>query len=265
MMITHEEIANRIWESPDAVIELDKKISDILQEFGLDELQAGEESQSYLYVVKILLQEKINEDKKNDRNPRFVFSEESDNRLLSSTQLGRSQLFSSLADDIIKLITKCNTISRSKGSESIFRITDTFLLESTFIRRPCKSEDEFKRFIEACYKIFYEGAGERNLRIPNTMYIELDGDGQAIIENGREKTKDDFILFHIKRFRNSFSHDPEQMTDPDRSAELFRQTCMKYVEKPHIEDISTTEYLNLQEKLLRDIKGFLEDLNSIIQ
>jgi len=250
-MISNEDMVKCIWNLPDTeVIDLEVKIPEIVKSTGQNlEFQIARED---LLSVKRGLQDRISEEIRCDKIPKFTFSESSRYRLVGSIHRKYSEIFEEMSSELSSLISECNEISESKGRGVVFKITSTTLVSFSHIRRPVKNKDNLKIFIGAMYKIFYEAAGERHLRIPEKFF--------KISENGQLKSIDDFIIFHIKHLRTSFEHDTSLVDDPEKTKALIAQTCLKYTGKTTIIGLSPKEFLELQEKLLNDAKSFLESL-----
>lgn len=260
-MITYEEVVSEIWSLPDtSIIELDSKISEIIRRRETtEELEVARLLETLLPGVRRDLQDKINIEIKTNHNPKFIFSESSDNRLIGSGNIGKSTLFSNLADRAFWLMSECNRINRSKGRGDIFEYTNLTIKSLIEIKRPAKTEEDFNLFINGMYKIFYEGAGSGSLRIPEKFFIIFEN-GSPKVTNGNKERIDDFILFHIKHLRSNFDHNTELDEDPDKKDRLIASSCTKYTGKTTIIGLSPKEFLNSQERLLNDIVAFLEEL-----
>ncbi|MBI4009573.1 MAG: hypothetical protein HY361_00050 [Candidatus Aenigmarchaeota archaeon] len=254
-MISYEDIVTTIWNLPDTkTIDLESEISEIIRATGVsEELEVSSILEKNLPLVRTALLQKINNEIENDKIPKFIFSESSEYRLIGSVHHGKAQLFGKLSDELGILISDCNNLSESKETGVIFRVTHTSLASFSQIRIPVKTQEHFQKFIVALYKIFYEGASEeRHLRIPKKFY--------TIIENGESKSIDDFIIFHIKHLRTFPVHDLDLVDDPEKTKRLVAQSCLKYAGKSSVIGLNSSEFLALQEKLLIDIKAFLEAL-----
>lgn len=254
-MIPYEDIVNRIWDLPDTeIIELESEVSDIILTSGVSgELEVSRILEQILPNVRAALLQKINNEIEQNRIPKFIFSESSENRLVGSVHHWKSQLYGKLSDELVILVSDCDKIFESKGKGIIFKVTPTTLVSFSQIRRPVKNQEDFEKFIGSLYKIFYEGASEeRHLRIPEKFY--------TIVENGQSKSIDDFVIFHIKHLRTFFGHDIDLVDNPEKTKGLIAQTCLKYTGKTTIIGLNSSEFLELQEKLLTGIKSFLEAL-----
>ncbi len=244
-MITNQSIIDSIWGSSDTeIIELDEEVPNIIRslESSLTELEVAKVVEENLASIKRELQVKIAQETSTHGIAKFNFSESSDNRLIGSGNIGKPLLFSNLVDSAAQLTSECNRIKRAKQEQEIFRFTDFTLPNHIRIKRPVKTEVDFKLFVDGLYQNFYEASGSCN-RIPDHF-----------------KNDEQFILFGIKYLRSLFDHDPELDRDPINKDRLIADACIKYTNRRTIIGFNPNDFLGFQEKLLRELILFLEEL-----
>jgi len=256
-MTQPDEIADIIWNSPNTeIIDIEKKTADILRAEGITEdFVLADKLERFLPLIRGFIEQKIEKDETEYREPKFLFSQLSENTLIGSAHLEKSLIFGRMSDEIVEMIHDCNSISESKGKGIIFNITSTTQMSHSLIRRPAKNKENFGKFIDALYKIFYEGASEdRHLRIPEKFFTtEINGEPVSI---------DDFIIFDIKHLRTNFEHDTDSVDHPEKTKTLIVQVCTKYTGKTTIIGLSPNEFLEFQNHLFINIITFLKTLKA---
>ena len=159
-------------------------------------------------------------------------------------------------EDIIKILTECNQIQVSKGQREIFDVTYITLKESAVLQKIAECRDDFKNFIDAVYKIFYESAGADSLRVPKIFYKVSDGEVTKNVDN--------FIIFDIKHIRTFFDHDVQQNDNPERKEKLIADACKKHSGKTSLVMLSDKEFINFQKSILKELRCFLVNLKTEI-
>lgn len=150
-----------------------------------------------------------------------------------------------LSDKIVELIPDVNKAYSVQNSAkgALFKLTDSFIKSITKLNAPIGSKNEYKDFIDALYKVFYEGSGALK-RIPDSF------------------KKDDSVLFDIKHLRTDCFHDYEHGDKKDikRKRELIASIYRKYTGKNTLEGISGDDFPSFQIKILKNIEKKLLDI-----
>jgi hypothetical protein len=255
-MITYEEIVSDIWALPETnIIELDSKVSDIIRAKGTTEpLEVANILEKLLPGVRRDLQTKIEEEMSRKGTSKFTFSRTSDNRLIGYGNFGINDMLSRLVDHSIELVSDCNRLSKGRDGREMFELTNFSLISQIGLKRPVRTELDFKSFVADLYRLFYDSAGGLNLRIPQ-KFIK--------VQRGTELVnKDDVVIFDIKHFRSQYEHDPELNDNPEKKRQLIEQACRKYVDKPTLIGLTPEQFLTLQEKLINNVNSFLAEIRA---
>ncbi len=102
----------------------------------------------------------------------------------------KKETIKEISDSCLKIIPEINKIYKPKKGEDLFKMTTDVFSGSIILSKPVENQQDFKEFIDALYKIFYEGTGSLN-RIPTDL------------------KNDNAIYFDIKHIRTDCFHDVE--------------------------------------------------------
>ena len=160
----------------------------------------------------------------------------------------RLQQIRKIKDNIIIGITECNKIFSSKNGEDLFKITNEVFRNAQTLDNPIKSADDFGNFIDALYKIIYEGSGNLE-RIPQNF-----------------KEKEDFIGFEIKHIRTDLRHDYEHGKEKyiEKKKKIISEIYKKYTGKVAISSFSKSSFNKIQLSLLQNILLFLNEMKNLL-
>lgn len=161
-------------------------------------------------------------------------------------ELERLQKISKLRDEIVSSIAECNKIFSSKQGEDLFKITSEVFRNVQNLDNPIKSKDDFGDFIDALYKIIYEGTGNLK-RTPENF-----------------KEKDDFIGFEIKHLRTDLRHDYEHGKEKDiqKKKKIISEIYKKYTGKSAVSSLTKSLFNKMQQNLLENVLLFLKELKN---
>lgn len=220
-----------------------------LQRLG-EEVQKGSDSTE---TELILYQSKINqgadskdsvETRNNILRKRIAVYDKTFQKLLfknkieiATIEVGRSSEISALVDSLLELITNINKIVSAKGRDDIFKPTNEMLAQIKALKEPSTTRIKYKYFIEAAYKIFYEGSGSL-ARIP----------AKFINKNS--------VLIDIKALRTDVCHDIEhgkKKKIKDKKIAIAN-TYKKYVGLTDISLLTSGNLFLLQKKLLTELE-----------
>ncbi len=152
-----------------------------------------------------------------------------------------------LSDKIVELTSDVNkSYSAQKLDEgAMFKLTDSFIKSVTKFNTPIGSKNEFKDFIDALYKVFYEGSGALK-RIPDSFI------------------NDNSVFFDIKHLRTDCYHDYEHGDKKEikRKKKTITGIYRKYTGANTLEGISNDNFAGFQIKILKNIKKELLDIKS---
>lgn len=160
--------------------------------------------------------------------------------------LERLQQIRKIKDGVINLIAECNKIFSTKYGKDLFKITSEVFKNAQNLDNPIKSKDDFGNFIDALYKMIYEGSGSLK-RIPQSF-----------------KEDDDFIGFEIKHLRTDLRHDYEHGKEKDieKKKKIISEIYKKYTGKATVSSLRESSFNKIQESLLENILLFLKDLKN---
>lgn len=155
-----------------------------------------------------------------------------------------------LSDKIIDLISEVNKSYSLKNLDEgdLFKLTDSFIKSITKFNTPIGSKNEYKDFIDALYKIFYEGSGTLK-RIPDSF------------------KKDDSVFFDIKHLRTDCFHDYEHGDNKDikRKKTIIADIYEKYTGGNTLDVIDNNSFASFQIKILNNIEKTLRDIKAILR
>jgi hypothetical protein len=119
----------------------------------------------------------------------------------------------SLAISVGDLVYKYNEVYRGKNGEDLFKATNETTKGLRLIANPIKDQESYGQFIDALYKIIYEGSGSGvrlGSALPDTVrdIITLRTDLRHDVDHGRQskiKTKEKRLSETVKRYTGKLS------------------------------------------------------------
>jgi len=158
--------------------------------------------------------------------------------------LEKEKQLKQLSDDILELISECNEIYYSKKQEALFKTTSEFLKNIPQLSRPIENRIDMGIFIDAIYKMLYEGSGSLK-RIE-----EFGGKGE------------EHILLDVKHIRTDFRHDIEHGKPKElkRKKVLISKIYKNYAGESTLAKFQKADYANIQIALLKAVRLFLMNL-----
>jgi len=152
-----------------------------------------------------------------------------------------------LADSCLEQIVSLNKIYSTKNGEDLFKLTNELISSLPKIGNIISSKDEYKNFIDALYKIFYEGSGSL-MRIQSSFI------------------SDDSIFLEIKHLRTDLYHDVEhgKQQNIKKKKQVISSIYYKYSTKKAFSLLKISDLKGMQSKLLtgieRELKNILESI-----
>jgi hypothetical protein len=145
-----------------------------------------------------------------------------------------------LANGIGDLIYKCNETYRARAGEDIFKSTNETVKGLRLIGDPVKDPESYGQFVDALYKIVYEGSGAGS-RLGSPL--------PAIVSD-------------IITLRTDLRHDVDHGKHSKIRAKEKRlsETVTKYSGKSSIQLLGKEDFLALQLSILDRLKNYLETL-----
>jgi hypothetical protein len=145
-----------------------------------------------------------------------------------------------LANRIGDLIYKCNEIFHAKAGEDVFKATNETTKGLRLIGDPVKDQESYGQFIDALYKIIYEGSGAGS-RLGSTLPD---------------------IVSDITTLRTDLRHDVDHGKQSKIRAKEKRlaETVTKYSGKSSIQLLGKEDFLALQLGILDALKYYLETM-----
>jgi len=143
-----------------------------------------------------------------------------------------------LVKEIGDLIYKCNETYRAKAGEDIFKATNETTKGLRLIGDPVKDQESYGQFIDALYKIIYEGSGAGS-RLGSTLPD---------------------VVSDITTLRTDLRHD----VDHGKQAKIrakerkLANTITKYSGKSSIQLLGKEDFLVLQLGILDGLRNYLE-------
>jgi len=165
--------------------------------------------------------------------------EKSDKTKLSTPYTLEKEIHT-LSNDIVSLMSDCNSICSSKSEKEIFKITTKVFKRIPDVERPVMTKDEFGNLIDALYEIIYEGSGSLS-RIPDSF------------------KKNGFVGFDIKFLRADLRHDLEHGKEKEIRKKKVRLSKIyeRYTGKTSISSLESKDFSKIQVDLLEELKSFL--------
>jgi hypothetical protein len=145
-----------------------------------------------------------------------------------------------LTNRVGDLIYKCNETHRANVGEDIFKATNETLKGLRLIGDPIKGQESYGQFIDALYKIIYEGSGAGS-RLGSTLPD---------------------IVSDINTLRTDLRHDVNHGKQSKIRAKEKRlaETVTKYSGKSSVQLLGKEDFLALQLGILDALKNYLETL-----
>ena len=163
------------------------------------------------------------------------------------TQLRFARDTKVLADSCLEHITSLNKIYSTDKGEDLFKLTNELISGLLKIGNTISSKDDYKYFIDALYKIFYEGSGSLK-RIPTSFINE------------------DSIFLEIKHLRTDLFHDIEhgKQSNISKKKKLISAIYYKYASKKTFNSLKISDLKGIQSKLLINLDHELENITNTI-
>jgi hypothetical protein len=149
-----------------------------------------------------------------------------------------------LATDVGGLVYKCNEVFRSKNGEDVFKATNETARGLRHIESPLKEQESYGQFIDALYKIIYEGSGSgKRLGSPLPNMVR-----------------------DIVALRTDLRHDVDHGKQSKIRAKEKQLTkiVMKYSGKSSIQLLGKEDFLALQLGILDGLKNYLAAFMAMI-
>lgn len=159
----------------------------------------------------------------------------------------KKETIKELMTSCITLVTDINKIYRPMVGEDLFKMTTEVLGGTIVLSKPIETEDDFKKFIDALYKIIYESSGSLK-RIPEALKI------------------DESIYFDIKHLRTDLFHDVEHGKEKEieKKKKIISEIYEKYTSRNSLKEIKNIELIHLQRKMLKNLDSELSNLKEEI-
>jgi len=155
-----------------------------------------------------------------------------------STEKSVEKQIQFLATCVGDLVYKCNEVYRSKNGEDLFKATNETAKGLRLIERTLKDQESYGQFIDALYKIIYEGSGS-GARLGSTLPD---------------------VVRDIVALRTVLRHDMDHGKKSKIRAKEKRltKTVMKYSGKSSIQLLGKEDFLALQLGILDGLKNYLD-------
>ncbi len=152
-----------------------------------------------------------------------------------------------IADGCFENMANLNKIYDSKNREDLFKLTNELIISMPKIGNSINSKEEYKFFIDALYKIFYEGSGTLK-RIPTS------------------RINDNSIFIDIKHLRTDMFHDVEhgKIQDIKKKKQIISDIYYKYCTKKTFNLFNLSDLRTLQLKLLSNLNAELKALQTLL-
>lgn len=146
----------------------------------------------------------------------------------------------SLAVSVGDLVYKCNEVYRAKNSTDLFKATNETTKGLQLIANPIKDRDSYGNFVDALYKVIYEGSGS-GIRLGSALPV---------------------IVEDIKTFRTDLRHDVDHGKQSKIKAKEkgIAEAVKRYTEKLSVQLLGEQDFMVFQFGLLDGLKKFLETL-----
>ena len=175
---------------------------------------------------------------------KYLDTSEIDNEYL---QLKIARDTKALADSCFENMANLNKIYDSKSGEDLFKLTNQLIISMPKIGNAINSKEDYKFFIDALYKIFYEGSGGLK-RIPISL------------------VNDNSIFIEIKHLRTDMFHDVEhgKQHDIKKKKQTISDIYYKYSSKKTFTLLKVSDLRILQSKLLISLDRELSNIQITI-
>ena len=231
---------------------MEKRLGDFFEKFQSDlrkEVEKGQKATDtdlieYQLAVSYATSERESIEKRNEIlikklilfDPSFAYYFLKEGPSEKSTE---KQVFT-LANGIGDLIYKCNEIFRAKAGEDVFKATNETTKGLRLIGDPVKDQESYGQFIDALYKIIYEGSGAGS-RLGSTLPD---------------------IVSDITTLRTDLRHDVDhgKQSKIRTKEKRLADTVTKYSGKSSTQLLGKEDFLALQLGILDGLKSYLETL-----
>ena len=262
------DIASQIWNtsSEKDIVDITEAINKILQGGGMSELTAIERTHALKEeVIRQLKTIMEKEKRENPGGPKFIFSQVMDtDRLIGKAHIAsyvQTDVLVSLSKEILSLMQECNSVITSMQDVSkppIVKTTTIMMGNIPYLNHVVKNLPDFKNFLGALYMLFYDDAGERDLRVDMKYYTKKDANGDYLKgEDGHFIDIDDFVLFDIKDLRTAGGHDSEAWPKGEQKQQEIANVVERYTYKTSMYSLNAEELYEFQVQLLTRIKELL--------
>jgi hypothetical protein len=152
-----------------------------------------------------------------------------------------------IADSCFENMANLNKVYDSKNKEDLFKLTNELIISMPKIGNSINTKEDYKFFIDALYKIFYEGSGALK-RIPDS------------------RIDDNSIFIQIKHLRTDLFHDLEhgKTQDIKKKKQVISDVYYKYCSKKTFNLLTLSDLRILQSKLLINLNSELSILQTIL-
>ncbi|NQU51243.1 MAG: DUF262 domain-containing protein [Bacteroidetes bacterium] len=159
----------------------------------------------------------------------------------------KKETIKELKDSCLTFVTEINKIYQPKEGQDLFKMTTAVLSGSITLPKPIETEEDFKAFIDALYKIIYESSGSLK-RIPEVLL------------------NDESVYFDIKHLRTDLFHDVEHgpTAKIKKKKEIISAIYDKYTSKKSLQEIRNSDLIRFQRKLLKNLDSELQILQNKI-
>lgn len=152
-----------------------------------------------------------------------------------------------LADSCLENMVNINKAYNTKNGTDFFKLTNELFLNMPKIGNSINTKDEYKFFIDALYKIFYEGSGALG-RVPPKLI------------------NDNSVFIEIKHLRTDLFHDIEHGNNADikKKKQIISDIYYKYSNKKTFSSMKIYDLRTIQSKLLINLDRELLNVISLI-
>ncbi len=163
------------------------------------------------------------------------------------TQLKIARDTKAIADNCFENMANLNKVYDSQNAEDLFKLTNELIISMPKIGNSINSKEDYKFFIDALYKIFYEGSGGLK-RIPTSLI------------------NDNSIFIEIKHLRTDMYHDVEHGKSQDikKKKQIISDIYHKYCSKKTFNLLTVSDLRVLHSKLLLNLNSELVTIQTML-
>lgn len=145
-----------------------------------------------------------------------------------------------LADSCLEHVASLNKVYSTNNGEDLFKLTNDLIISLPRIGNTINLKEDYKNFIDASYKVFYEGSGSLK-RIPDPFKI------------------DNSIFFDIKHLRTDLFHDVEhgKSHEIQKKKQIISNVYYKYTSKKTLSSLKISDFRDIQSKILTKLNSEL--------